>query len=74
MVPLGASAVNAKWQSDAGSSQADLTGLFYGPGTGPIAGGSYCPLGLMETSAGEGLSIHLSSAVAVGGNLVYVEV
>jgi len=59
--------VSAVWRS--GST--DVTG----PRTLPkyaAVGGAYCPVGLMETAAGESLNLNLSAAVAVGGELTYV--
>lgn len=69
---MGAGAVNAKFQSGAGGT--DLTGLKYIA----AAGGGICapfnPVGWMETASGVLLNLNLSGAVAVGGELVYVEV
>lgn len=69
---IGAGAVNAKFQS--GASGTDLTGLKYIA----AAGGGICapfnPLGWFETGSGVLLNLNLSGAVAVGGELVYVEV
>lgn len=62
-------AVNAKWQSHV--TPTDLTGLHYLTQFAS-AGGSYCPLGIFQTIAGEALDINLSGAVAVGGELTYV--
>jgi hypothetical protein len=69
---IGNGAVNAKFQS--GASGTDLTGLKYIA----AAGGGICapfnPVGWFETGAGVLLNLNLSGAVAVGGELVYVEV
>lgn len=63
--------VNAKFQSAAGGT--DLTGLSYLiANTGKVA--PFNPVGWFETVAGELLNLNLSAAVAVGGELVYVEV
>jgi hypothetical protein len=62
-------AVNVKFQS-AGN---DKTGLKYLAANGGIAP-SFNPAGWFETNAGEALNINLSGAVAVGGELVYIEV
>jgi hypothetical protein len=62
--------VNAKWKSGAST---DKTGLYYLTQYAGV-GGSYCPVGLFETAAGEALVLNLSGAVAVGGVLTYVEV
>lgn len=70
----GAGDVDAKFQS--GASGTDLTGLKYLRST---AGGAHIvapfnPLGWFETAAGVLLNLNLSAAVAVGGELTYVEV
>jgi hypothetical protein len=63
--------VNIKWQSH--TTPTDITGLHYGVANA-TAGGAYCPLGHFQTVTGEALDINLSGAVAVGGELTYVEV
>ena len=63
-------AVNFKWQS----ASTDKTGLYYMAGQGGGVARSYNPAGYFETAATEALNINLSTAVAVGGSLVYVEV
>lgn len=64
-------AVNVKFQS--GASGTDLTGLKY-----CVANGGLCapfnPVGWFETASNTLLNLNLSGAVAVGGELVYVEV
>lgn len=69
---MGAGAVNAKFQS--GASGTDLTGLKYIA----AAGGGICapfnPVGWFETASNTLLNLNLSGAVAVGGEIVYVEV
>jgi hypothetical protein len=69
---IGAGAVNGKFQS--GASGTDLTGLKYIA----AAGGGICapfnPAGWFETGSNTLLNLNLSGAVAVGGELVYVEV
>lgn len=62
-------AVNAKWRSNT----TDLTGLRYLTQYAS-AGGSFCPVGVFETAAGEALNLNLSAAVVVGGEITYVEV
>lgn len=63
--------VNAKFQSAA--SGTDLTGLKYCVvNTGLVA--PFNPLGWFETGAGSLLNLNLSAAIAVGGELVYVEI
>lgn len=64
-------AVNAKFQNGAGGS--DLTGLHYFDSAGAGAAPTFCPVGMFDTDAGTLLNLNLSSGVAVGGWLVYVE-
>lgn len=64
-------AVNVKWQSHV--TPTDITGLHYLTQFAS-AGGAYCPVGHFQTVSGEALDINLSGAVAVGGELTYVEV
>lgn len=63
-------AVNAKWKS---ATAGDITGLRYLQQYGG-GGGTLCEIGHFETTAGEALVLNLSTAVAVGGDLTYVEV
>lgn len=68
-------AVNAKFQS--GASGTDLTGLFYlAANTGfalqQDSGNIACPW--FKTATGALLNLNLSSGVAVGGVLTYIEV
>lgn len=69
---MGAGAVNARFQTAAAGAY--LTGLKYIA----AAGGGICapfnPVGWFETVAGDLLNLELSGAVAVGGEIVYVEV
>jgi hypothetical protein len=61
--------VNAKWQS----ATTDKTGLKYlTQYTGLVAG--FNPLGWFETASNEALNLNLSAAIAVGGEIVYIEV
>jgi hypothetical protein len=63
--------VNAKFQS--GASGTDLTGLKYCVvNSGLVA--PFNPLGWFESASGVLLNLNLSAAIAVGGELVYVEV
>lgn len=62
-------AVNVKWQS----GTTDVTGLKYLAANGGIVQG-YNPAGWFQTASAEALNINLSGAVAVGGEVVYVEV
>lgn len=64
-------AVNVNWQSHTTTGTA--TGLHYMTQFAS-AGGSYCPVGIFDTAVGEALDLNLSAAVAVGGELTYVEV
>lgn len=69
---IGNGAVNIKFQSGAGGT--DLTGLKYIA----AAGGGLCapfnPVGWFETASNTLLNLNLSGAIAVGGELVYIEV
>lgn len=69
---MGAGAVNARFQTAAAGAY--LTGLKYIA----AAGGGICapfnPVGWFETVAGDLLNLELSGAVAVGGEIVYIEV
>jgi hypothetical protein len=69
---IGNGAVNAKFQTGAGGT--DLTGLKYIA----AAGGGICapfnPVGWFETASATLLNLNLSGAVAVGGEIVYIEV
>lgn len=64
-------AVNAKFQDGAGGT--DLTGLKYCAANGGICA-PFNPAGWFETSSDTLLNLNLSGAVAVGGELTYVEV
>ncbi len=55
------------------SSGADLTGAMALAANSGV-GGAYCPVGLLETAAGDGLLLNLSGAVPVAGHLTYIEV
>jgi hypothetical protein len=63
--------VNIKWQSHV--TPTDKSGLSYGTQY-KDCGGGYCPVGHFETVSGEALDINLSAAVAVSGELTYIEV
>lgn len=69
---MASAAVNAKFQSGAGGT--DLTGLKYFA----AAGGGICqpfnPAGWFETASATLLNLSLSGGVAVGGEIVYIEV
>jgi hypothetical protein len=64
-------AVNVKWQSHV--TPTDISGLAYCNQYKDVGGG-YAPVGHFETVSGEALDINLSGAVAVSGELTYVEV
>lgn len=63
-------AVNAKWKSGAST---DLTGLAYMDAAGKGKVCNYNPKAWCKTAAGEALVLNLSGAVAVGGEITYVE-
>jgi hypothetical protein len=69
---IGNGAVNAKFQSGAGGT--DLTGLKYIAAAGGGICAPYNPLGWFETASNTLLNLNLSGAVAVGGELTYIEV
>lgn len=62
--------VNVRWKSGASTN---LTGLRYLIQYAS-AGGSPTPFGRFETASNEALVLNLSAAVAVGGELQYIEV
>lgn len=62
--------VNAKWKSGAST---DLTGLTYMDAAGKGKVCPYNPKAWCKTAAGEALVLNLSGAVAVGGEITYVE-
>jgi hypothetical protein len=65
----GSGTVNIKWRN----GTTDITGLYYLVANAAV-GGSYCPVGHFETSAGAALQLNLSGATAVGGVITYIEV
>lgn len=65
--------VNAKFQSDAAGTPVDLTGNKYCVANMGIAA-TFVPVGWFESGSGKTLDLFLSAGVAVGGELVYVEV
>lgn len=69
---MGNGAVNAKFQS--GAAGTDLTGLKYIAAAGGGICAPYNPAGWFETAATTLLNLNLSGAVAVGGELTYIEV
>jgi len=69
---ISAGVVNAKFQS--GASGTDLTGLKYMPAAGNGICAPFSPIGWFETAAAALLNLNLSAAVAVGGEITYVEV
>lgn len=69
---IGAGAVSARFQS--GASGAYLTGAKAIAGAGGGICAPFNPVGWFETAAAALLNLELSDAVAVGGEIVYVEV
>ena len=67
-VLTASAAVNAKWRS----ATTDKSGLLYLDAKGGVAAAENHG-GLLETASGEALNLNLSSAVAVGGHVSYVE-
>jgi hypothetical protein len=68
---IGNGAVNVKFQSGAGGT--DKTGLKYIAAAGGGICAPFSPAGWFETAANTLLNLNLSGAVAVGGELVYIE-
>ena len=62
--------VAAKFRSSSGS---DLSGPMTLAANSGV-GGAFCPIGLLETIAGDALVLNLSAVVPVAGHLTYVEV
>lgn len=69
---VGNGAVNTNFQSHTTTSTA--AGLNYIAAAGGGVSVGYSPLGWFETVAGEALDINLSAAIAVGGQIIYIEV
>ncbi len=69
---MASGAVNAKFQSGTGGT--DLTGLKYFAAAGAGISQPFNPVGWFETASATLLNLNLSGAVAVGGELVYIEV
>ena len=65
--------VNAKFQSDGAGTPADLTGLKYCVVNSGISC-PFSPVGYFETVVSKSLDLNLTGAIAVGGELTYVEV
>jgi len=68
---VAAGTVNVNFQSH--TTTATKTGLSYLVANSGVSSGFF-PIGLFETVAGEALDIALSAGIAVGGQVVYVEV
>ena len=67
---ISSGTVNAAWRSGATTV---IGGLGYWvANTGKVA--PFCPVGWFQTASGEALNLNLSGAVAVGGEVTYVEV
>jgi len=61
--------VNAKWQSNT----TDISGLKYCTQySGLVA--NFNPVGWVETASGEALKLNLSAAIAIGGEITYIEI
>lgn len=71
-----AASINGDGDTDvhfrSGSTQ--ITGTRYLPSSGAGSGWSYCPLGRFETTAGAALNVYQTAAVAIAGEITYVEV
>ena len=64
-------ATNVKWQSHV--TPTDISGLSYLTQFS-AAGGAYCPVGHFQTVSGEALDINNSAAIAIWGEVSYIEV
>lgn len=64
-------ATNVKWQSHV--TPTDISGLSYLTQFS-AAGGAYCPVGHFQTISGEALDINNSAAIAISGEVTYIEV
>jgi hypothetical protein len=62
---------NVKWQSHV--TPTDISGLSYLTQF-KDSGGAYCPVGHFQTVSGEALDINNSAAIAISGEVTYVEV
>jgi hypothetical protein len=62
---------NVKWQSHV--TPTDISGLSYLTQFKDVGGG-YCPVGHFETISGEALDINNSAAVAISGEVTYIEI
>jgi hypothetical protein len=62
-------AVNVAFQTSTGPT--NIAGIYYLAANGGFSTG-YSPVGQFQTNVGDSLEVNLSSAVAVGGHLVYV--
>lgn len=71
-----AARINADGDTDAHfrSASTAISGLAYLPASGAGCGWSYCPLGRFETAVGEALNVYQSAAIAISGEVTYVEV
>jgi hypothetical protein len=63
-------ATNIKWKNTGG---ADVSGLSYLTQFKDVGGG-YCPVGHFQTTSGVGLDINNSAAIAISGEITYIEV
>jgi len=62
---------NVKWQSHV--TPTDISGLSYCTQF-KDCGGGYCPVGHFQTVSGEALDINNSAAIAISGEVTYIEV
>jgi hypothetical protein len=66
---IASAAMNVTWKS----ASTSISGAMPVAQNGGLAPG-FCPVGIMETAAGEALQLTTDAAGTVGGQLTYVEV
>jgi hypothetical protein len=67
-------AVNCKWYSSSGTGASAISGdMNFGAKADGVSPGLPPPFHILETKAGESLTLNLSGAVAVDGHLVYFD-
>jgi hypothetical protein len=75
---ISAGTVSVKWQSSTNNSSGSGVNTDLTPLMSLVANvgmsDSYCPVGIIETVAGEGLKLNLNAAVQVSGYLTYLEI
>ena len=70
---IASGTVNVKFQSDGGGTPVDKSGLKYCVANVGIVA-PFSPVGWLESDVGKSLDLNLSAAIAIGGEMTYVEV